>query len=154
MSRSTIVLLLFAVVATAQAQEKKLTLSAEEQKVVDLTNAERKKAALPPLKPNALLMKAARSHSENMAKQDKLAHELDGKGPETRLDDLGYKSSGIAENCAAGQRAPVEVVKSWMESEPHKANILGEKYTEIGVGLAKTTEGKTYWTLVFATPAK
>jgi len=125
-----------------------------EQKVIDQTNAERKKAELPALKPNATLMKAARSHSENMAKQDMLAHELDGKGPDARLDDLGYKHLAVAENCAAGQRTPEEVVASWMESEPHKANILGEKYTEVGVGLAKTADGKIYWTLLFAAPRK
>lgn len=136
------------------APPRKNNLTEVEQRVFDLVNAERKKEDLSPLRPNALLMQAARDHSKNMAKQDMLKHELDDKGPADRLDELGYKAFGIAENVAAGQRTPAEAVESWMNSEPHKANILGEKYAEAGVGLATTADGKTYWTIVFAAPAK
>jgi uncharacterized protein YkwD len=129
-------------------------LSEIEQKVLELVNAHRKEAKLTLLAVNPMLMKAARNHSANMAKQDVLEHELDGKGPGERVADLGYKSQGIAENCAAGQRTPAEVVEAWMNSDGHKANILGENYTEVGIGLAKTTDGKAYWTLVFGSPVR
>ena len=52
-------------------------LSEDEQTVLDLTNAERRKLKLPPLKANELLTKAAREHSANMAKQKKMDHVLD-----------------------------------------------------------------------------
>ena len=55
-----------------------LTLSVDETAILEAANAERAKAGLVALKPNPLLFAAARSHAANMAKQDKLAHDLDG----------------------------------------------------------------------------
>src|SRR5262245_39708734 len=128
-------------------------LAKEEQEVLDLTNKERKDAGLPALKPHPKLFKAARDHSANMAKQGELNHTLDGKGPAERLADVGYKYRHWAENVATGQRTPAEVVKSWMGSEIHKANILSE-HKEIGIGVAKTADGTRYWTQVFGNPVE
>ena len=49
-------------------------LSKDENALLELTNKERDKAGLAPLRANAKLFQAARDHSENMAKQDKLDH--------------------------------------------------------------------------------
>lgn len=138
-----------------KANDKKpaFKLTADEQAVLDLTNAERKKAELPALKANELLRKAARDHSANMAKQQKLAHVLDDKGPDARIKALGYKFSAMAENCAQGQPTPAEAVSSWMSSPDHKENLLNKQYTEIGVGIAADANGQRYWTQVFARPA-
>ena len=134
--------------------EKKdeLKLSKEEQAVIDLTNAERKKAELPPLAPNAKLMAAARGHAANMAKQEKLEHTLDCKEPKDRVKDAGYKYSLIGENIAWNAKSPKEVVEGWMDSEPHKENILKKEFTEIGVTMAKSEKGEPYWVQVFGTP--
>jgi len=80
-------------VGSAQERGKKaetVKLSADEKKLLDLTNAEREKEDLPPLKANAILMKLARAHSENMAKQQKLDHDLDCKTPFDRLREAEY----------------------------------------------------------------
>ena len=128
-------------------------LTDDEQAVVDRTNAERKKASVPPLKANELLTKAAREHSANMAKQQKLDHVLDGNGPADRITAAGYKFSAMAENVAMGQRTPAEVIASWMLSTAgHKENMLNSTYTEIGIGIAADANGQRYWTQVFATP--
>src|SRR5262249_32984473 len=89
-----------ALACLAAAQEKKeppkegkkdeQKLTKEEQEVIDLTNAERKKADLKPLSPNARLMAAARGHAENMARQEKLEHTLDDKTLADRAKDAGY----------------------------------------------------------------
>ncbi|VTR90963.1 Putative uncharacterized protein OS=Arthrospira sp. PCC 8005 GN=ARTHRO_300014 PE=4 SV=1: CAP [Gemmata massiliana] len=86
------------------APREDLKLTADEQAVVDLTNAERKKADLQPLKPNPQLMEAARGHAQNMAKQDKLEHVLDDKTPADRTKAAGYKSGTIGENIAWNQK--------------------------------------------------
>src|SRR5437868_2107452 len=75
-------------------------LTNQEQTLLDLTNAERKKSDLAPLKPSALLFKAARAHSVNMAKQEKLDHELDGKTPFDRIKDVKYDYRAAGENIA------------------------------------------------------
>ncbi len=46
--------------------------------------------------------------------------------------NIGY--SLIAENIAAGRADPVSTVEQWMGSTGHRKNILGEKYTHIGIG--------------------
>src|SRR5262245_17823641 len=93
--------------ADGKKDDKKdeIKLTAEEQAVIDLTNAERKKAEkdgkpldLKPLKMNPKLMDAARKHAENMAKQDKLEHVLDEKTPADRVKTAGYKYRACGEN--------------------------------------------------------
>lgn len=139
------------------AEEKKpakdeFKLSADEQKVLDLTNAERKTAGVEPLKANPKLFAAARGHSANMGAKAVIAHELDGKNFDVRIKDEGYKFRAAAENVAMGQRTPAEVVESWMNSAGHKLNMLNKTYTEIGIGVGKDADGRLYWTQVFGTP--
>lgn len=136
-------------IAAAPKPADPLRLSAEEKQVLDLTNAERQKEKLAPFKINAKLLKAARDHSTNMANKNQLAHELDGKGPAERVKDLGYRYQKVGENCAAGQNSPKEAIESWMSSSGHKANILDSQYMELGIGLAKGSDGTIYWTQVF-----
>src|SRR6516162_4790404 len=75
------------------AEQSPLKLSKDEQSVVDLTNSERKKADLSSLRVDPKLMAAARGHALNMAKQDKLPHDLDGKSMTDRIKAEGYEPS-------------------------------------------------------------
>jgi uncharacterized protein (TIGR03000 family) len=129
-------------------------ISETEKAIIDLTNAERKKKDLPELKPNPKLFAAARKHSENMARLDKLEHELDGKKPKDRVKEAGYPGGFIGENVAYGPTTAEEVVTGWMNSEGHRDNILNKNFTEIGVGVAKNEKGAQYFTQVFGKPAK
>src|SRR5437588_11960924 len=97
------ILILLALASGGAAQEPKFKLSDEEQKLLDLTNAERKKKDLPPLKANPTLTKVARAHAANMAKQGKMEHILDGKNPYERIKESGYKFRLAAENIARSQ---------------------------------------------------
>jgi uncharacterized protein YkwD len=126
----------------------------EEKVFVELTNKEREKAKLPPYKINATLCRIARAHSENMARQEKMNHELDGKNPTRRINESGYPWQRVGENIArAEDNTPEEVMLGWMESPHHRDNILHKEFTEIGVGLAR--KGKdTYYTQVFAKPRR
>jgi uncharacterized protein YkwD len=100
-------------------------------------------------------MQAARNHSKNMAKQHKLEHVLDDKEPADRVADTGYKRKYVAENVAGGQRlAPKAAFDLWVESKPHKENMLDEKFEEIGVGVARDDKGEVYYTQVFGTQRK
>jgi uncharacterized protein YkwD len=125
-----------------------------EKQVFDLTNAERAKEQLPLLKPDLRLVKAARGHSANMARQNKMDHVLDGKNPIDRLKAVGYPHAWMGENVAWGQRTPADALRMWMNSEPHKANILDERFTELGVGIAFSENGYFYYTQVFGTPKR
>jgi uncharacterized protein YkwD len=142
------------VVPKAPAPAKAPEADDEVQSLLDLTNAERKKGGLPALKLNAKLQMAADAHSKNMAGQDKLAHELDNKGPSERLGEQKYSFRAMGENCAQGQRTPEEAVQAWMASPGHHQNLMNATYTEVGLGVAVSKSGVRYWTQVFATPLK
>jgi uncharacterized protein YkwD len=128
-------------------------LSKEARLILKATNAERAAKDLPALKMNPLLVKAAQKHSENMAKQEKMDHELDGEGPADRVRDAGYKFGRLGENVAFGMDAK-DAVPVWMKSEGHRKNILSDQYEEIGVGVAKDADGRPYYTQVFGTPLR
>src|SRR5262249_33873372 len=112
--------------ASRAGENAKFTLSAEEQKILDLTNAERKKNDLPVLRANSLLTKLARAHSANMARQEKMAHDLDDKTPYQRLKDAGYAYARAGENVAQGDAGFTveQIFKGWMDSKGHRENIL------------------------------
>ncbi len=157
MTRRLSAALLLSALAPLAAQDKKDKddgkPTKEEQAVIDLTNAERKKADLPPLAPAPKLTAAARGHAANMAKQDKLEHTLDDKTFADRAKAAGYEYRALGENIAWGAPAPAKAVAGWMDSKPHKENILKAEFTEIGVGVAKNAKGQRYWVQVFGKPA-
>jgi uncharacterized protein YkwD len=137
----------------AVGQDKKdqpeLKLSKDEQALVDLVNQAREKEKLPPLKPHALLFQAARGHSENMAKQGKLSHNLDDKKASDRVAATGYKAVSAGEAIGGGNKlTPQGTIAGWMNSPSHKAIILDKQYEDIGIGIAKDAKGAVYYTLV------
>jgi uncharacterized protein YkwD len=131
---------------------KPAMLSAAEKELIDLMNEERAREKLPPLKPSDKLMLAARNHAQNMAKQEKGSHVLDDKTPIDRAKDVGYAFRQLGENWASGQKTNALAIKQWMDSPPHRANILKKEFTEIGVGIAKSAKGKLYYCQLFGTP--
>lgn len=96
---------------------------------------------------------AAQKHAQYMADQDKISHfgEWYSRASD-RIEKEGYNYWAVGENIAAGQRDVQEVMEDWMNSEPHKKNILNEKYTQIGVGVAENKYGRLYWCVVLAKP--
>lgn len=127
-------------------------LTPGETKLIELTNAERKKLKLPALQVDPVLLKLARAHAAMMARLDKIGHDLDGKTFSQRMEQAGYPASRAGENVAEGHRTPAEAVAGWLQSPGHKANILQADYTHIGVGMATSKSGKPYFTQVFAKP--
>jgi uncharacterized protein YkwD len=142
--------------AVAQKSEPAKTFqpTEAEQKIFELTNLERKKKNLDPLKLNLLLCQAARKHSENMAVQGKLEHLLDGKNVDSRIQKEGYKCIVPGEVLGfCDRKAPLTMMmKVWMDSKFHRACIMHTEYTETGVGIAPDKKGQLYFTIVFARP--
>jgi hypothetical protein len=106
-----------------------------EQQVFELTNQERAKNGLSPLKANAELNYAADKYAEEMSERGVLSHTgPDGSKPWDRAEAVGYEARMMGENLAAGQTTAEQVVEGWMNSSGHRANILKPQYTDIGVG--------------------
>ena len=125
---------------------------AYENQVLTLVNAERAKANCKPLAYNAKLRAAAYKHSADMAAKNYFSHDSqDGTSFATRISNEGYRWGGAAENIAKGQQTPADVMKAWMNSAGHRANILNCGLKDLGVGLAY--QGKTpIWTQDFGSP--
>jgi uncharacterized YkwD family protein len=123
------------------------TLSAYEQKVVDLTNQERAKNGLPALKVDLTLSKMAHEKSRDMSANNYFSHTSPSYGsPFDMMKKYGITYRSAGENIAMGQRTPEEVVKGWMNSEGHRKNILSSNFNYIGVGYV--SQGN-YWTQEF-----
>ena len=113
-------------------------IKAYEQKVIKLVNAERTKQGLKELQYDWELARVARYKSEDMRDQNYFSHESPIYGsPFEMIKNFGISYNAAAENIAKGQTTPEQVVRSWMNSSGHRANILSSKYTHIGVGYAK-----------------
>ncbi len=124
--------------------------SAFQKKVVDLVNAERAKAGLKPLKMNTQLSKTATLKSQDMAKNNYFDHNSPTYGsPFDMMKKYGISYRTAGENIAMGQTTPEQVMKGWMNSPGHRANILKASFTQIGVGVAKNSAGRLYWTQQF-----
>ena len=111
--------------------------------------------ALAPLKQDAALDEAALAQSAGMALAGYFAHEsaLDGSTPLRRAQATGARFQVVAENIAAGQETPQEVVTGWLRSPGHCKNIMGD-FTRIGLSFVNRpgTKYVRYWTQVFAQP--
>ncbi|MDQ6674240.1 MAG: CAP domain-containing protein [Chloroflexota bacterium] len=144
---------IFAVPASAATESAIGSTTTYAARVVQLTNAERAKAHLPPLATNASLTSAAQNYA-GVLSQDKCFAHTCGPQPDLkkRLESAGYTFSGYrgwsyGENIAEGYQTPEAVVAAWMASPPHRANILNSSYRDIGVGLVVRSGSRYgyYW---------
>lgn len=109
------------------------------------------------LRSNDLLTQAAEAKLNDMFEHQYFAHLApDGKGPADWADKVGYEYIVIAENLALGSyQGDAGLVKAWMDSPGHRANIMSKQYTEIGIAVKQGIyEGALTWLAVqeFGTP--
>ena len=123
------------------------SVTAFENEVIRLVNAERAKYGLDALRANWELSRVARYKSQDMADNHYFSHTSPTYGtPFQMMKDFGLSYRTAGENIAYGQRTPQAVVTAWMNSSGHRANILNASYTQIGVGFV--ADGY-YWTQMF-----
>jgi uncharacterized YkwD family protein len=126
-----------------------------EDRVIALVNKERVSRNLMALTPNSTASYVARLKSQDMINKNYFSHISPTYGsPFKMMEKFGLRFSAAGENIAYGQRTPEEVMRSWMNSAGHKANILSKNFTQIGVGAAKKSNGTLYWTQEFLKPIK
>lgn len=117
--------------------------------VFRLVNLERANVGLAPLAWNDALMQAAQFKSDEMKELGYFDHDSPVYGGFSGIIRLFLTNyGGAGENIARGQSSPAAVMSSWMNSSGHKANILKESYTQIGIGYANG-----YWTQQFTATA-
>ena len=135
------------------------------RRVLELTNQARSHArrcgsesfpAAPPLSSApSTLERAAREHSDDMAKNDYMDHTgRDGSSPAERITRTGYKWRTVGENLASGVMTPEDVVNGWVGSPHHCENLMNARFTQMAVAFAvnPSSRGGIYWTQLFGTP--
>lgn len=119
------------------------------KQVLELVNKERAGGNLDALQLSKELNEAASVRAKELASE--FSHiRPDGRDCFTALIDAGIVYSCVGENIAAGQTSPEAVMKSWMNSDGHRANIMSTDYTQMGVGYYyDAKEEQHYWVQIF-----
>jgi uncharacterized protein YkwD len=101
-------------------------------------------------------MEGAQLHAQDMARTDQMLHDIPGvplRSLADRADYVHYSYQLLGENIAYNQADAASVVTSWMNSPPHRENLLNPLFTDIGVGLAWNSHGEPYYTVMLGKPA-
>lgn len=115
------------------------------------TNAERKAAGLDEIVLNDQLSKAAFAKAQDMFANNYWAHDSPtGVKPWKWLADEGYNYNVAGENLAKNYPNAKATVDAWMASSTHRANLLGEKYQDVGFAVVDGTLDGQDTTLVVA----
>ncbi len=117
-----------------------------------------------PLRWNDYLYDSAYEHSYDLAMSDTFSHYGSGTEYDVTSDDgepsyfyerieaNGYSDfHHLGENIAGGQESIQEVMEAWLNSPGHCANIMSDKFSEVGMALViqEGTRFETYWTQNF-----
>jgi len=144
--------------AAANASASAATKRALVRATLCVLNAQRARHQLRPLRLNRRLSRASQRHSRAMAEHRFFSHNsLSGASFVDRIRSTGYLSGArswvVGENIAYGsgsRSTPRSIGTAWMNSAPHRANILSSSYRAIGIGIASGTpvgrRGGTYTT--------
>jgi uncharacterized protein YkwD len=120
-----------------------------ENEVVKLTNNARTQAGCHDVHNNSKLHGAARAHSADMAKNNLFSNTgSDGTSYPDRARKAGYRDP-LGENIAHGPTTAAEVVQVWLSNGTTRKRIVDCDATNVGVGVARGTDGSYYWTQDF-----
>lgn len=108
---------------------------ADENKMLELVNAERAKVGAPALVMDATLVEVARAHSRDMWVRHYFSHvDPDGKDPFDRMIEGGAKYATAGENLALAPTLSL-AHRGLMNSPGHKRNILDPNFRRVGIGV-------------------
>jgi uncharacterized protein YkwD len=116
-----------------QAAEPSLQLTPTESAMLEQTNQQRTARGMRPLVVDPSLVESARKHANWMASMRSMRH----------------TSAPVGENIAMGQPTVESVIRTWMNSSGHRANILSRSWNRLGAAAYTSPEGRVYWCLQF-----
>lgn len=128
-----------------------LTVTTQEQSLLDLVNTYRSQHGLGQLIMDPVLKQASAWLSYDMATHNSLSH-IDslGRTPEVRLSNCGYTVSvGYAEAIAAGPSDATSIASAWENDPAHEAILLTPQYNIAGIDMETSATGSAYWTMEF-----
>ena len=163
LGRSVVLLwLVISGIAAAEppAQSDPVLLGEVESAIVEGINEYRKENDLTPVRSDEDLERAAEEFASFMAKTGKYGHHADGRTPAERAQAANYRYCVVRENIAYRsntgdpdtQGLSEAFVQGWIDSPPHRENILADYVTDTGVGVATSDHVTFYAVQLFGRP--
>jgi uncharacterized protein YkwD len=129
--------------SASHASVRAATIRRARDATLCLLNRVRARHGLPPFHLSGKLSHAARAHSRDMVRHRYFAHDSrNGRSPFDRMRATHYvprdASWWLGENIGWGSGSlaePIAMVRAWMHSPPHRANILSGHFRDIGIGV-------------------
>lgn len=144
------------------ASAESVNLKKMRAQALDLVNDARGRNGLPRLQPGPMLDEAAQAHASDMLRRDYYSHRSpDGETVSDRFEDAGgSRWELVAENIAKCSGCPSppgpdrvrELHEGWMNSPPHRENILRRGLERFGFGIAAGGSGQLRAVQTFAGP--
>lgn len=148
--------------SAAIGAQQSATIGEIESDLAWLINTERAQAAAAQLQHDAKLSDVARQHSQDMRDRDFVGHQSPVPGRKTPMDRyttaFGAKANPLAENVSMHEgvdllkTTPAAIHGGFMASPKHRANLLAEGVTRVGIGCATDGDGAVWTTQLFAGP--
>lgn len=120
------------------SEKEKEAETGKERQIFDITNVIRVRHGLQPLEWDGEVSEVALAHSVDMYESNQFSHRSDKYGElsdRLKAADIIYLSAG--ENIAANYVDAPAVVEGWVNSKGHRASLLNEQFTHLGVGVFK-----------------
>jgi len=113
----------------------------------------RRNNGLGPVTIDPMLTRLAQEQAQIMAERDKLDHSA-GRPFQERIKTSGFDAKVAAENISAGYHTLAEAFSGWRDSPPHRANMLLNGATRIGIAAVYSPKSKfkVFWALILAAP--
>lgn len=136
-----------------------LGAAAQARVMVCLVNGERTERGLAPLVVHPRLARSSAAKNAAMLRTGDFSHTPGGMDFTTTFRRAGYSGGGVGENIAWGNGAlgtPAAIHRAWMASPPHRRNVLGRNWTEVGVAVRRGVRfqgyaGAAVWTAQYGT---
>lgn len=114
-----------------------LMASITPERIITLTNEERTQDGLNALTVNDELTQAANAKAQAILAAQVFDHTINGRKFSSWIKTTGYQYNLAGENLAIDFVTAEGLMRAWMGSPDHRANILEYRYEEIGVGVAE-----------------
>ena len=122
------------------------------REVLQLVNEERSRVGVAAVVWDAGMAQVAFEHAWDMDARNYFAHVSPcGDGPADRLDAANISWTAVGENIAMGPSSATLAMAIWMNSAPHRANLLDARFTRCAVGVHDSPLG-TWWVMVLRRP--
>ena len=145
--------------ACAAADDASAPAASQTRAVACLVNWARRQEGRARLLRRSALRRAAELKGQSVASCGQFSHTPCGAPIASGVNASGYRYATFGENLFAGTGSvtPRQVVTAWLESPPHRANMLSGRFRHVGAAPVQASgllggADAVVWTATFASP--